>query len=110
MGKVDYFKLYPNIDTLYLPIQNYIFYSANSIKTDISLDELNRKVPLGYNFFGQFIIHDMTSNPTVSFNINDIRLNNRFTMKLDLDTLYGQETDTFILIKINLFLTKKIMI
>ena len=37
----------------------------------------------------------MTSNPTVSFNSNDIRLNNRFTMKLDLDTLYGQETDTF---------------
>ena len=94
-GKVDYFKLYPNISPLYISTQNLSYYASNAICNETLPEQLNKKMTVGYNIFGQFIVHDMTSNPTSSFSPGDISLENRLTMKFDLDTLYGGASEQF---------------
>lgn len=94
-GKVDYFKLYPTVDPLYIATQNLSYYANNSICEETLPEQLNKKLTLGYNVFGQFLVHDMTSNPTSSFDPADISLVNRLTMKLDLDALYGGTSEQF---------------
>jgi len=52
----------------------------------------NPNVPAGYTYFGQFIDHDLTFDPTSSLQrANDPnRLHNFRTPRLDLDNLYGR--------------------
>lgn len=52
----------------------------------------NENLPAGYTYFGQFIDHDITFDPTSSLvRQNDPdRLNNFRTPRLDLDCLYGE--------------------
>ena len=94
-GKVDYFKLYPEISTLYISTQNLSYYASNAINNETHPEDLNKTLSVGYNIFGQFIVHDMTSNPTSSFAPEDISLVNRLTMKLDLDAMYGGPSEQF---------------
>lgn len=56
---------------------------------DTSLD--NPMIPAGYTYFGQFIAHDMTFDPTAySQRLNDPDTLRSFrTPRLDLDSLYG---------------------
>lgn len=95
-GKVDYFKLYDDVDALNLPVQSYVNYANNAVNTgENELQDLNKRLPLGYNFFGQFMVHDMTSNPTSSFSPFEASFVNRLTMHFDLDCLYGPDGHTF---------------
>ena len=53
--------------------------------------KINRKIPAGYTFLGQFVVHDLTFDPS---EIDDIHLDpkathNPRTVNLDLDSLYG---------------------
>ncbi|QDU68722.1 peroxidase family protein [Engelhardtia mirabilis] len=52
----------------------------------------NSKIPAGYTYFGQFIDHDITFDPTSSLQKqNDPdRLQNFRTPRLDLDNVYGE--------------------
>lgn len=55
----------------------------------------NSNIPAGYTYFGQFITHDITFDPTSSlmrFNDPD-KLANFRTPRLDLDSLYGGGPD-----------------
>ena len=82
-GKVDYFKLYPEISTLYISTQNLSYYASNAINNETHPEDLNKTLSVGYNIFGQFIVHDMTSNPvTSSFAPEDISLVNRLTNEI----------------------------
>jgi hypothetical protein len=60
---------------------------------DGSLD--NPDIPAGYTYFGQFIDHDITFDPTSSLTKrNDPnRLHNFRTPRFDLDSLYGEGPD-----------------
>ena len=55
----------------------------------------NPTIPSGYTFFGQFVDHDITFDPTSDINRqNDPnRLNNFRTPRFDLDSLYGGGPD-----------------
>ncbi|MCA9883568.1 MAG: peroxidase [Anaerolineae bacterium] len=55
----------------------------------------NTTIPSGYTFFGQFIDHDITFDPTSSLSRqNDPdKLNNFRTPRFDLDSLYGSGPD-----------------
>jgi hypothetical protein len=56
----------------------------------------NPGIPSGYTYFGQFIDHDITFDPTSSLQrLNDPnRLRNFRTPRLDLDNLYGAGPDS----------------
>lgn len=60
---------------------------------DPALD--NPKIPSGYTYFGQFVDHDITFDPTSSLTKqNDPnRLHNFRTPRFDLDNLYGEGPD-----------------
>jgi hypothetical protein len=53
--------------------------------------EGNSNIPAGFTYLGQFIDHDLTSDPTVGFPfINDVdALHDARTPAFDLDSLYG---------------------
>lgn len=55
----------------------------------------NPKIPAGYTYFGQFIDHDITFDPTSSLQRqNDPNMLQNFrTPQLDLDCLYGEGPD-----------------
>ena len=55
----------------------------------------NKKIPAGYTYFGQFVDHDITFDPTSSLmRQNDPdSLENFRTPRLDLDCLYGEGPD-----------------
>ena len=55
-------------------------------------DADNRNLPAGYTYFGQFVDHDITFDPTSSLmRQNDPdRLHNFRTPRLDLDCIYGE--------------------
>lgn len=55
----------------------------------------NPAIPSGYTYFGQFVDHDITFDPTTSLTkLNDPnRLHNFRTPRFDLDNLYGEGPD-----------------
>ena len=55
----------------------------------------NRNLPAGYTYFGQFVDHDITFDPTSSLQRqNDPeKLHNFRTPRLDLDCIYGEGPD-----------------
>jgi len=55
----------------------------------------NPKIPAGYTYFGQFVDHDITFDPTSSLTKqNDPnRLHNFRTPRFDLDNIYGEGPD-----------------
>lgn len=55
----------------------------------------NDAMPVGYTYFGQFVDHDITFDPTSSLvRLNDPdRLSNFRTPRFDLDNLYGEGPD-----------------
>lgn len=61
---------------------------------DPALD--NPKIPSGYTYFGQFVDHDITFDPTSSLErANDPeRIHNFRTPRFDLDNLYGRGPET----------------
>ena len=62
-------------------------------KAEASSNELdNQNIPAGYTYFGQFVDHDITFDPTSRldrFNDPD-RLNNFRSPRFDLDSIYGR--------------------
>lgn len=55
----------------------------------------NKNLPAGYTYFGQFVDHDITFDPTSSLQrLNDPnKLHNFRTPRLDLDCIYGEGPD-----------------
>jgi len=58
-------------------------------------DEENLHIPAGYTYFGQFIDHDITFDPTSSLDRDNDpdALHNFRTPRLDLDSMYGTGPD-----------------
>ena len=66
---------------------------AEDEDTRKSLDaQFNSKIPAGYTYFGQFIDHDLTFDPTPlgQSAVDPGRLHNFRTPRLDLDCVYGR--------------------
>ncbi|NND22085.1 MAG: peroxidase [Silicimonas sp.] len=83
----------PNPDTAEADIRT--FAAANMTETAGQDDLDNHNLPAGYTYFGQFIDHDITFDPTSSLQRrNDPdKLHNFRTPRLDLDCLYGEGPD-----------------
>ena len=94
-GNCDYFKLFPELPKLHLPIKNYVYYAENAVTDYVNNDELNRDIPLGYNIFGQFVVHDMTFNSLKLILAKPEQIINHESIKLDLHDLYGGPQDVF---------------
>ena len=94
-GNIDYFKLFSHVDKLHLPIANYVYYASNSVVDNVEHDTFNRDIPLGYNIFGQFVVHDMTFNTLGKILSQPVSFVNHETIKLDLHCLYGNSQDLF---------------
>ena len=58
-------------------------------------DEFDSRIPAGYTYFGQFIDHDITFDPTSSLQrrSDPSGLRNFRTSRLDLDSVYGRGPD-----------------
>lgn len=68
-------------------------FAANAMAENDGDDQLdNANLPAGYTYFGQFVDHDITFDPTSSLmRQNDPdKLHNFRTPRLDLDCLYGE--------------------
>jgi len=78
-----------------ISIEKYLTQFANKemSENDPENESLNNtNLPAGYTYFGQFVDHDITFDPTSSLQRqNDPnKIHNFRTPKLDLDSLYGQ--------------------
>lgn len=71
------------------------FASTAMAETEGNADPDNTNLPAGYTYFGQFVDHDVTFDPTSSLQrANDPdKLHNFRTPRLDLDCLYGEGPD-----------------
>lgn len=71
-------------------------FAKNSMSETVGEDSLdNHNLPSGYTYFGQFVDHDITFDPTpLSMRQQDPdKLENFRTPRLDLDCLYGEGPD-----------------
>lgn len=68
---------------------------ANTKMTTKAERPINKNLPAGYTYFGQFIDHDITFDPTSSLQRqNDPNIIKNFrSPRLDLDSLYGEGPD-----------------
>ena len=72
---------------------------AKMIEQPLSPDERgnvnNNLIPVGYTYFGQFVDHDITFDPTPlsEADADPDRLHNLRTPQLDLDSVYGRGPD-----------------
>ncbi|MCY4335526.1 MAG: heme peroxidase family protein [Litoreibacter sp.] len=68
-------------------------FATNSMSETAGADDLdNANLPAGYTYFGQFVDHDITFDPTSSLMraSDPEKLENFRTPRLDLDCLYGE--------------------
>lgn len=71
-------------------------FAKNAMSETSGKDKLdNKNLPAGYTYFGQFVDHDITFDPTSSLQRqNDPdKLHNFRTPRLDLDCIYGEGPD-----------------
>ena len=94
-GSVDYFRLFPDIAPLTLPIESYTHYSDNAIIDLVDTSNFNMDIPTGYNIFAQFMVHDMTFNSLGKITGDPASFINHETIQLDLHCLYGASQDVF---------------
>jgi hypothetical protein len=71
------------------------FASTAMAETTTNPEPDNANIPAGYTYFGQFVDHDITFDPTSSLQrANDPnKLHNFRTPRLDLDCIYGEGPD-----------------
>jgi Animal haem peroxidase len=69
--------------------------SATGKKLRRRLTKFNSRIPAGYTYFGQFVDHDITFDPTPleTRRIDPNGLLNFRTPRLDLDSVYGRGSD-----------------
>ena len=91
----DYLFKIANELMVELPGVNPADIASDPAKVKKLEDKFNSNIPAGYTYFGQFIDHDITFDPTSSLmrqNDPNALLNFR-TPRLDLDNIYGSGPD-----------------
>jgi len=82
----------PSNDPVKAEAEMRAFAQSAMSESDIQSQADNTNLPAGYTYFGQFVDHDITFDPTSSLQRqNDPeKLHNFRTPRLDLDCLYGE--------------------
>lgn len=84
-------RLLPNLDPLVPEIGPLRELAAAMFETDAQPSGNNSQMPAAYTYFGQFLDHDLTFDPTTvaEVRVDPLALENYRTPAFDLDSVYG---------------------